>query len=148
MPVTYPLGFGCVSVKLGDLGLAKPVDPSQTHLLTHSGTTPIVSPTEVIQDGVYSPASDAYMWAMSMCMVVVEGFGDVATVDTRSQTSIKDAALALLQPLAPDVAAVLAACLDPDRLKRPCCTQARDRVLAAAGVWPPLGAWRGLGGVV
>ncbi len=101
-------------------------------------------------DGVYSPASDIYMWAMSMCMVALDALGGrgAAAAVTRSQTSIKEAALGLVQPLTPDVGRLLTECLDPDRHKRPCCTEARDRVLAAAGVWPALGAWRGLGGVV
>jgi hypothetical protein len=81
------------------------------------------------------------MWAVSMCMLAIEALGGAGrgAVDTRSQTAIKEAGLAVLRPLAPDVADLLTACLDPDRLARPCCNQARDRVLAAAGVWPPLG---------
>ena len=124
---------------MGDLGLAKPLDASRSHLRSGGRTTLIVSPSEVIMDGVYSPESDIYMWAMSMCMVAVEALGNSVVVDTRSQTSIKDAALALVQPLAPDVCKLLCECLDPDRYKRPCSSEARDRVLAAAGVWPALG---------
>jgi hypothetical protein len=81
------------------------------------------------------------MWAVSMCMLVIEALGGAggSAVDMRSQTAIKEAGLAVLRPLVPDVANLLAACLDADRQVRPCCNQARDRVLAAAGVWPPLG---------
>jgi serine/threonine protein kinase len=130
-----------VVVKLGDLGLAKPVDPALSHLRSTGRSTQIVSPSEVLLDGLYSPGSDVYMWAVSMCMLVIEALGDLgdSVVDTRSQTAIKEAGLALLRPLVPDVADLLTACLDPDRNARPCCNQARDRVLAAAGVWPPLG---------
>jgi hypothetical protein len=130
-----------VTVKLGDLGLAKAVETTQSHVRSDGRTTPIVSPYEVIVDGVYSPASDVFMWAVSMCIVVIEVLGDVTAVNMRSQTAVKEAALGLLSPLAPDVALLLAECLETDRSKRPCCAQARDRVLAAAGVWPTLGAW-------
>ncbi len=130
-----------MTVKLGDLGLAKPVDPALSHLRSNGRTTQIVSPFEVLLDGIYSPGSDVYMWAVSMCMLAIEALGGAGGggVDTRSQTAIKEAGLAVLRPLVPDIAALLTACLDPDRLARPCCNQARDRVLVAAGVWPPLG---------
>ena len=90
-------------------------------------------------DGVFSPGSDAYMWAVSMCMLAIEALGGAA-VGNRTQTSIKEGGLGLLRPLAPDVADLLAGCMEGDRHARPCCNEARDRVLAAAGVWPALGA--------
>jgi hypothetical protein len=74
-------------------------------------------------------------------MLVIETLGGAGgtAVDMRSQTAIKEAGLAVLRSVAPDMADLLTACLDVDRHARPCCNQARDRVLAAAGVWPPLG---------
>ncbi len=96
----------------------------------------IECPPELVFD---APTSDVYMWAISMYLAAIHAFGDVPAVDTRDRHVVIERGIALLEPLSPDVALLLRECLEYHRHKRPCSSEARDRVLAAAGVWPPLG---------
>ncbi len=133
-------------MKLGDLGLAKTVDTTRSFLESNSRISDFFAAPEVHSFGEYSPASDVYMWAVSMCMVAIDAVG--GSSEGLLQGHIIARGVREVERLAPDVGRLLTACLDPDRHRRPCCTQARDRVLAAAGVWPALGAWRGCVGRV
>lgn len=135
-------GVERVTVKLGDFGLAKAMTAQQSFQRSDSRTTVMVSPSEVLFDGLFSPASDMYMWAVSMCMLVIEAFGEHG-LHAKTQTAIKEAGLQLLRPCAPAIADLLAACLTSDPRQRPCSTQARDVVMAASGAWPALGTYGG-----
>jgi hypothetical protein len=133
-------GFGSATVKLAD---PKVFDTPQLRDLEGPPTPrrpKVEVPPELKWDyfGVYSPDSDVYMWAMSMCLAAIHALPDVGAMDTRYPD---ERGITLFEPLSPDVALLLRECLDDDRHKRPCSSEARDRVLAAAGVWPPLGGW-------
>jgi hypothetical protein len=129
-------------VKLGDLGMAKILELGRSHVMSTSKTTPFICPPEVNNGSghsLFSPAGDMYMWAVSMCLVTVEAlvYGSVSDSD-----NAKSAGPRRLESSVPDVARLLRDCLQEDRHRRPCSSEARDRVLAAADVWPLLGAFR------
>jgi serine/threonine protein kinase len=143
-----------VLVKVGDFGLSKPLDSTLvSRMLTEAGIgTPVTRPPEA-DNGVYTAQGDVYAWAAAMCMVVNQALGDpsankVAGCDTpkklrKTQVHIINSGYKVAKSAFPAVAAVLKQCVDKDRAERPCSTEARDRLMHAAGLCPSAlgGTW-------
>jgi serine/threonine protein kinase len=130
-----------VSVKLGDLGLARELGGTlSTRAHSEKGAGTLLTMAPEATGGVYSPAGDVFSWGVTMCMVVCEALRGRDQVIGCTRAAVTTAALGLLSSLGQrTVAGLVEQCIELYEHQRPCSEEVRDRLLQAAGVWPELG---------
>jgi serine/threonine protein kinase len=129
-----------VSIKLGDLGLARELeDTLQSREQSAVGTGTLLTMAPEVMGGDYSPAGDVFSWGVTMCMVACLALSDPPRALGSTRAAITGAALGLLRGQQRVVAALVEECMELYDTRRPCSTEARDRLLLASGLWLELG---------
>ena len=112
-----------VSVKLGDLGLARQMTAVvgrflSRHTRTSTFGTPYFMAPECFSERV-SPASDMYAWGVTMAAVVMQAVGEDNEPTAIPREDLVSAAARILNRYHPGIAACLLRCVDPNPDGRP-----------------------------
>lgn len=107
--------------------------------MSQPGGTLLTMAREIPEENRFSPASDVFAWAVSMCMITVQA---LRGIHLSSRRDIKDLALLVINKHSPALGCLLMECLAEDYRERPCAEEVRDRLLHIAGSWPVVGEWK------